>query len=342
MHWLEQKYINLVSPRLRNYKRKSSNLFNFSCPVCGDSTSNSHRARAYIYEKKGNTLFHCHNCGITSNFQNFLKEIDYQLFSEFSMERLKESGKAEAKKDDYEDFIKKMRTPLYIKSGPLHGLKKVSQLSADHFCKKYVASRLIPNPYHAKLFFCPKFFSWVNSFLPDKFSEESVERDEPRLVIPFIKDEKVHALQGRSLAKDSKAKYITIVYDESVPKLYGLDAVDFTKKTYVFEGPIDSMFVPNSIATAGGDLVAAVRDVPKQNLVVVYDNEPRSRETKEKVDRAITNGYNVCVWPSNLEHKDVNEMVKNGLSADFVRYIIDTNTHRDLRAKLALNTWSKA
>jgi hypothetical protein len=76
-------------------------------------------------------------------------------------------------------------------------------------------------------------------------------------------------------------------------------------------------------------------------MVVVYDNEPRSPETKKKLDKAIINGYSVCVWPSNLVHKDVNDMILGGLSADFVRYIIDTNTHNDLRAKLALNTWSK-
>ena len=114
------------------------------------------------------------------------------------------------------------------------------------------------------------------------------------------------------------------------------------KKVYVLEGPIDAMFLPNSIATAGGDLVSTVKDLPNKNMVVVYDNEPRSAETKKKLDKAITNGYNVCIWPSNLEHKDVNDMVMAGLSSDFVRYIIDTNTHRDLKAKLSLNMWSKS
>jgi hypothetical protein len=127
-----------------------------------------------------------------------------------------------------------------------------------------------------------------------------------------------------------------------VPKIYGLDQVESYRKFYVFEGPIDSMFVDNSIATAGGDLVSTVKDLPKKNMVVVYDNEPRSAETKKKLDKAIINGYNVCIWPSNLVHKDVNDMILAGLSADFVRYIIDTNTHSDLKAKLALNMWSKS
>jgi hypothetical protein len=285
-------------------------------------------------------MFHCHNCELTYNFNNFLKNIDFQLYSEFSLEKLKDEKSPQQK--ELEDFTAKMKKPVFLQSGPLKGLKKVSQLSADHPCKVFVANRQIPNPYHAKMFFCPKFFTWSNEIIPGKFDEVSLLYDEPRLLIPFFDKEKnMHAFQGRSLDNKSKTRYITIVNDETTPKVYGLDAVDFDKKTYVFEGPIDSMFVPNSIATAGGDLVSTVKDLPKKNLVVVYDNEPRSVETKKKLDKAIINGYNVCIWPTNLEYKDVNDMILAGLSSDFVRYIIDTNTHKDLRAKLALNMWSK-
>ena len=76
-------------------------------------------------------------------------------------------------------------------------------------------------------------------------------------------------------------------------------------------------------------------------MVICYDNEPRGRETVKKIDKAIINGYNVCIWPSNLDFKDVNDMILGGLSTDFVRYIIDQNTFRDLRAKVALNAWKK-
>jgi hypothetical protein len=286
-------------------------------------------------------MFHCHNCEITYNFNNFLKNLDFQLYSEFSLEKLKHEKSPQQK--DLEDFIEKMKKPVFLKSGPLKSLKKVSQLNADHPCKVFVSNRQIPNPYHAKMFFCPKFFTWANEIIPGKFDDVSLLYDEPRLMIPFFDTEKnMHAFQGRALGGKSKTRYITIVNDETTPKVYGLDSVDFNKKTYVFEGPIDSMFVSNSIATAGGDLVSTVKDLPKKNLVVVYDNEPRSVDTKKKLDKAIINGYNVCIWPSNLEHKDVNDMILAGLSTDFVRYIIDTHTYNDLRAKLALNMWSKA
>ena len=339
MDWLEVKYLNLVSNRLRNYKRKSTNLFNFSCCFCGDSEVDSRKARGYIYNQKGKTLFHCHNCNITYGFDKFLKELDFQVYSDYLLEKLKDVGH---KKTDVHEFANKMKKPVFLKDGPLKRLKKISQLDPNHPCKVYVESRKIPANVHSKLFYCPKFFTWVNDIVPEKFDESAVARDDGRLLIPFIdKNQNMHAFQGRSLDSESKTKYITIVNDETVPKIYGLDTVDFNKRVYVTEGPIDSLFLPNAIATAGGDLVSTVKDLPKKNLVIIYDNEPRSIDTKKKLEKAIINGYTVCIWPGNLEAKDINDMILSGISADFVKYIIDTHSFSDLRAKLELTKWSK-
>jgi hypothetical protein len=255
------------------------------------------------------------------------------------MEKLKDSKSPE--QIDYEAFIDKMKKPVFLKSGPLKGLKKVSQLSPDHRVKKLVDLRKIPTPYHAKLFSCPNFRNFTNSLIPGKFDTDSLQRDETRLLIPFFDQNKnVHAFQGRALGQ-SAVKYITIVLNETIPKVYGLDTANFDHNVYVFEGPIDSMFVPNSIASAGGDLVSAISSFPKDKLVIVYDNEPRSRDTIKKLDKAILQGYNVVIWPENMEHKDINDMVLAGLSSEFITHIMKTNTYRDLSAKLALNRWSK-
>lgn len=273
---------------------------------------------------------------------NFIRTVDQQLYNEFQLEKLQ--NKKTPDQIEYEDFINKMKKPVFMKFGPLKGLKKVSQLSPDHPVKKFVDSRKIPNPYHAKLFCCPNFKQYTNTLLPNKFDEDTIGNDETRLLIPFISaDKNVHAYQGRAIGK-SAVKYITIVLDETIPKVYGLDTVNFKNTVYVVEGPIDSMFINNSIATAGGDLVSAVGSFDseaKSSMVVVYDNEPRSRETIKKLDKAIMQGYNVCIWPDNLEHKDINDMILAGMSSEFIEYIIRQNTYRDLAAKMALTKWSK-
>jgi len=343
MAWLDQKYIGIVGTRLERFKKKSNTLYNFRCPVCGDSDSHKNKARGYIYQKEGKMMFHCHNCGTTLGLPNFLKMVDVNLYNEYQLEKLQDFKDLNQKKtEDFQSMVEKMRKPVFMSSGPLKGLKKVSQLSPDNLIKKLVVDRKIPNPYHAKLFACPNFFSFVNNLVPDKFSSETLARDETRLLIPFLDANKtVHAFQGRSLRSDSKTKYITIVLNDSVPKLFGLDTLNPDRTTYVLEGPIDSMFISNSIATAGGDLISAVKDLKKENLVIVYDNEPRSKETKKKLDKAIYHGYNVCIWPENLEHKDVNDMVIAGMSSDFIEHTIKQNTYKDLSAKLALQKWSK-
>jgi len=343
MSWLEEKYIGLMSGRLRNFKRRGAGRYSFSCPICGDSETDKRKARGNIYTKQGRLMFHCFNCSASASVPNLIKSIDASLYSEYSIERLKEEKSPQ--QVELEEFVMKMKTPVFMSSGPLKGLKKVSQLSPDDPIKKYVDSRRIPNPYHAKMFKCPNFFAWVNEVVPGKFETSALSHDETRLLIPFFNKEKnMHAFQGRSLNPKSRTKYITVVNDETQPKLYGLDSADLSKTTYVMEGPIDSMFIPNSIATAGGDLVSALGDVQssKPSMVIVYDNEPRSIETIKKIDKAILQGFAVCIWPDNLEHKDVNDMVMAGLTSDFIQYIIDQNTVRDLQAKLALQRWRRA
>lgn len=340
MDWLDQKYIGFLGSRLRNFKRKSNNLYNFSCPICGDSHTMKQKARGYVYDKNGKSVYHCHNCGASHSFSYFLKLVADDLYQQYLVEKL---GNTKSKEQtDLELFVSKMKKPVFMKEGPLKGLKKVSQLAPDHPIKVFVDERKIPTIYHSKLFVCPNFMRFSNDLVPDKFSKDALAHDETRLLIPFLDANKsVHAYQGRSLRKNSAVKYITIVLDESVPKIYGLDTVDTGKTIYVLEGPIDSMFVPNAIATAGGDLVSAVKTFDKNKLVIVYDNEPRSKETVKKLDKAIMNGYNVCIWPENLEHKDINDMVIAGLSSEFIAHIIKTNTHKDLSAKLSLQKWSK-
>jgi transcription elongation factor Elf1 len=339
MDWLENKYVNMLSGRLRNFRRKSSRIVNFSCPICGDSESDRKKARGYIYEKKGKALYHCHNCTVTMDVPRFIKTLDGNLYKEFTLEKLK--GNKSPEQIDLESFVDKMKKPVFMTGGILKGLKKVSQLRPDHPAKQLVDSRKIPTQYHSKLFLCPNFKTHTNNFVPNKFA--NTDKDETRLLIPFIDSEKnVHAFQGRAI-RDYGPRYITIVLDETKPKVYGLDTVNVNNKVYVFEGPIDSMFIPNSIATAGGDLISALSgfNCNKSNLVIVYDNEPRNKDTIKKIDKAILNGYNVCIWPENLDYKDVNDMILGGLSSEFIKHIIDTHTYNDLAARLTLTKWRK-
>src|ERR1044072_2028573 len=288
MSWLETKYIGVLSTRLRNFKRKSGTLWNFSCPICGDSQKDKRKARAYIYVKEGKLLFHCHNgCG-TMTVPKFITSVDEFVYNDYVIEKMMENPKQEP------DPILTMKKPKYITDTALNELKKISQLPADHYCKHYVDGRSIPTTFHHKLFYAYRFMAWVNTFIPGKFDSSALKFDRPALVIPFINREgRLHAVQGRFFNGDTR--YVTIVTDESVPKLWGLDRYDRGNKAYILEGPIDAMFLPNAVATAGGVEIATLRYLNLDNSVMVFDNEPRSKETVAKIRKCIKHGLKVGI-----------------------------------------------
>ena len=142
-------------------------------------------------------------------------------------------------------------------------------------------------------------------------------------------------LQGRSI-DPNPVKYITVMFDENAPKIYGLDDVEKSKAVYVTEGPFDSTFIRNAIAMCGAD--ADVSRWGIDNPVYVYDNEPRNREIVNRIGRTIDRGDSVVIFPSSIDDKDINDMV---ISGHDVQKIVECNTYSGLEAKLKFNTWKK-
>lgn len=344
MLWVDTKYINLLSSRLPLFKKREENVWNFRCPVCGDSTKNKFKARGYIHKKKEKFLFYCHNCAASMSLDKFIKLIDPQLHTEYVKENFVESANgAMHSKTIVQQDISRFIQPKFTKYGPLKELKRISQLPSEHGAKKYVEKRKIPHKHHFKLFYTPKFKHFVNTLIPDKFNEESLERDEPRLILPFVDQYgNVFGFQGRSFSKDG-VRYITIMLDREKPKLFGLESADLTKQFYVFEGPIDSLFIDNSIAMAGSDFnnASKIVSIDKSKATVVMDNEPRNQQIVERINTLIDDGYRVCIWPYHIEEKDVNDMILSGMKVEDVKLTIDVNTFSGLEAKLKLATWRK-
>lgn len=343
--WLDSKYLSLVSFRLRNFKRKGS-AWNFSCPYCGDSKTDKRKARGYVYSKKGKLRFHCHNCGVPGvDIPKLIKHLDLGLYDEYVKEKLL-ADPQQQEKSDVQVFAEKMKKPTFIKDTPLKKLKKISQFSPDSVVKKYIDQRKIPTKYHYKLFFCKEFKKWVNTLQPGKFEPDAEGNlhDEPRLVIPFLdKESNLFAIQGRSFRKNTNLRYITIMFDEEKPKLYGLDTIDEKLPIYVVEGPIDSMFLPNCLASAGSDVTTNLNSISedKTKFIIVYDNEPRNKEIVRKIERAIDAGFPVCIWPESLEQKDINDMVMAGMKLRKIVETINESTYTGLEAKLKFQQWKK-
>lgn len=329
MTWLEQKYILLLSNRFDKFKRKSGTLFNFRCPLCGDSQTNKNKSRAYFYEQGGKYRFHCHNCSETMPFERFLKEVDHGMYDHYLKEKMVQTY-GPIPEESYKEYTQTEANNKHLKD-----LTPLLKLPKNHHALRYIQNRLIPREYQEKLYYTPEFKKWTHSVIPEKYTD--IEYDEERVVIPmFNQNRKMFGFQGRSLGKkdDARLRYITIIFDHNHPKIYGLDTVNFNYTFYVFEGPIDSMFVDNAIATAGGKISSELMKiaVDMTKAVVIYDNEPRNTDVVTNVLRAIHGGYKVVIWPNNMKEKDINDLIMSGYSKDSIRDIINQNTFKGLEA----------
>ena len=327
MYYLDKKYVNLISIRFPNFHWKNDDIANARCIFCGDSKRHPNKCRGYFLAKKDGTGYFCHNCNCHMWLSDLLKQLDFNLYKQYIVEKFidKDIQKKFHEPNPNDDF----KPPKFITDSPLKVLKKISQLKYNHPAKQYVIKRRIPNPYHCKLFYCPYFFGWVNSIIPDKFD---VYRDEPRLILPFInKDQNLFGFQGRSFDPKATTKYYTIMLDESMPKVYNLDTVDFSKRTYITEGPIDATFLPNSIAMAGADLTFRNIAVIPENSVMVFDNEPRNKEMIARAEKIIEKGFSIFIWPNSITQKDINEMICDGFSEAEIQQMIDSDRSLDLQ-----------
>ena len=325
MDYIDVKYINLISFRLQKFKKVKNNLYNFRCPLCGDSQRNKTKARGYLYSVKNNSNYKCHNCGVSLSFNNFLKELDLSIHKQYTLEKFKEGYTGKNFTVEEPDF--KFEKPSFSKPTTLDIPK-----AADNPSSKIYLERRKLNPY--KFYYANKFKSWTNSLIKS-FDGDSLKYDEPRIIIPIFYQKKLVGFQGRSLGSN-KIKYITIMIDSEGPKIYGLDDVKKEKTVYVTEGPFDSTFIPNAIALCGAD-----GDLGKWGIsdpVWIYDNEPRNSEIVSRISKTIDKGDKVVIWPSTVKEKDINDMV---LSGHNVINMIESNTYQGLEAKLKFNIWKK-
>ena len=322
MDLVDSKFIGIISPRLQKFKKIKSDLYNFRCPICGDSQKNKSKTRGYLYGVKADVNFRCHNCGASMTLSNFLKTLDPVIHKQYVFERFKDgkTGRGTVVEEPKFDF----KPPQFA---PKVDLPRASENDA---ARLYLEKRLID----PKIFnYTPTFKKWVNTLVPNKFSD--ITYDEPRIIIPLIYENQLIGFQGRALGPNS-VKYITIMLDDDSPKIYGLDKINNEFPVFVTEGPFDSTFVSNSIAMCGAD--GDVRRWGIDDPVWVYDNEPRSKEIVQRISSTIDRGEKVVIWPSNINEKDINDMT---LAGHNVMDVLNSNTYSGLTAQLQFNTWKR-
>ena len=332
--YIDKKYVSLVSTKLERFKQKSEFLWNFRCPICGDSHKNKLKTRGYFYRRKSDLFFQCHNCGTSLSIGNFLKTVDRSLYREYQLERFKNESTGNIAKPD---FSLAKTKPVFNIEKRIH-LPTIASLLERNPAKEYLLKRKIPRERFSDIYYAENFKAFVLKMLPNY---EKTLYDAPRIVFPFYdQDKKLLGFQGRAIG-ESRVKYITIKLDDDFNKIYGLDRVDLSKRVYVVEGPIDSLFLQNSLATMDASLYNISLLLGNHDYVFIHDNEPRNPDIVKQMAKTISHGKNIFIWPQNIEAKDINDWILTGTTSSEIQSIIDRHTFNDLRAKLEFEAWRK-
>jgi len=338
---IDTKYVRLISHRVRNFKQKGDNLFNMSCPFCGDSQKNLSKARGYVFAKGNNLFFKCHNCAVSTNVANLIKHIDADLYKEYTLERYK-SGQTNNSRSTNTVFnipppkfdkIRRKKTFEYAQS--------LGELPSGHFCLEYANKRQIPKRMYDILYFTENYRLFVKTLCPNY--EKEILPD-ARLVIPFYDEyNELIAVSGRALETSARTlRYVTIRTNELDSKLvYGTDRIDLNEPVKIVEGPIDSLFLKNCLASGDANLVLTAKNISAKKIILIFDRQPRNKELCKLMQDAINLDYDIVIWPNNIEGKDINDMIVSGISSDEIERIISSNTFKGIEAQLRFNFWKK-
>lgn len=324
-----------MSSSLQRFKWTRENLANCRCPLCGDSDKSKVKARGYFYQKGNDYFYRCHNCGIGHNIYNMLDRVVPNLCKQYALERytIGENGNSNYKKPTNEELYPFKEK---IEFDTIKNYTPIEELHGNHSCVKYLNQRNIPKNRWVDFGYTSNFGEFAKQFNEDySFSEEK------RLII-FVRDENGNIIgaQGRSFVDNKNIpKYITIRKKDDPKLLFGIDKIKKDLPMTVVEGPIDSIFLPNAVACLGlGKFLDMAENYP--DAIFVVDNEPRNREVVNTLELLIDKNVKVCVYPPNINGKDINEMCKLNGKANVLK-MISENIFRGPKAKLILNYWKK-
>lgn len=335
--WLEEKYIAVVGTQLRHFHRQSRTTYGFRCPFCGDSKLRANKTRGYFFLHKGRYFYKCHNCNVSMSLRSFLRQQAPELFREYQLDVLRQERPvitAPAPKLSGEvPMFGFGKAPLKI------SLPTIASLPDEHLAVQYCRGRQLPTDALNHLYFTDHWTTWIKEM---NWSYALPEDHGPRLILPwFSRQRELLGAQARRIdATGNAGRYVTLKNDTCEDKIYGWDRLDLHKIIYLVEGPLDSWFLPNAVASMDADLLRLhTKYFTGHATVFVWDNEPRNAVIATNLHKTIAAGLPVVIWPTSMKEKDLNDMVRAGYN---VTEIVQQHTFRGLRAELEFLRWRRA
>jgi hypothetical protein len=290
----------------RPFHKKYQNIFNAECPICKEGKSTGRQRRLFYFPNKN--YFYCHNCARSWKPFDWVKEVTHLTVPEILKENskhLQNPKKTSLKIYQHEclkanDFEKTNRDIL-----PEGCVDLTDKTQIDYYKNNSIVQHAYVYCNKRRLFQAANACAKLYVSLDDKIHKN-------RLIIPFFSQEnKIVSYQSRALFENQTPRYLTKFGEKPVFNINNI--VADIPYVFVFEGPIDSMFVKNGVA------LAALSPTHKQleqlkaligyQLIFVFDNDKNNQQTQQRIKKHIKGGSHVFIWPNELSrYKDFNEI----------------------------------
>jgi hypothetical protein len=303
---LPQDYViqALYSYCKRPVYKKYQRVYNAECCVCGEGNSAGRKRRLFYFPD--DRYFYCFNCTRSWSELNWIHEITKKSIPEILRETKSfvPTSQIQNKIQKQNEAVKQIDIPsIPDDSIDICDPKQVEYYKDNKFIKKvidYCQSRRLFNAVNK-----PK--SLYVSF------KDKVHKN--RLILPFYGESgKIESYQSRTLDGDTYPKYLTKYGEKS---LYGENNIDNNiPYIFIFEGPIDAMFVKNGVAIGGSSMTdkqeSFIKKCVDKEIIYVYDNDKNNKEMSKKIKSLIKQNKKLFVWPKELKkYKDINEICCN-------------------------------
>lgn len=272
-----------------------SSYISCRCPICGDSETNKRKKRGYILKGRDVWVYMCHNGDCVANeamkATNFLKLYFPGLYSDYIREVFSTTNKNNkniSKNQYYQDIVKEE----YDEINDTKHFIPIKKGNGKLFDKaiEYCLKRKIPENI------------WKEWFV-------AIDgRYQGRMIIPFFDNiGKIYYYQGRTLT-DQEPKYLNRrAIDEK--ECYNIYNIDKTKPVVICEGPIDAMFIENSIATLGIKFSDKTKKILNEfKSYYLFDND---KDGKKYSKRFLEDEKYVFNWNKFLKDQNILVPVKD-------------------------------
>jgi hypothetical protein len=314
--------------------KKADSHYLAKCPYCKQKGISVREPKFYILTTKGVNVY-CHRCGTRKSFANFLDD-----FSPATLESIKGEMYLGHKKFEPELILETPKPKEVIRATP-EILKELVKVKDSPKAKEYCKGRLFPELVFDEFYFCENYQAFLyNHHL---ISVSPFKKYDPRIIIPYYddKNELTH-IQGRSIDKAERMRYITTTLIENKPKIWGLHRINKQVNINICEGVFDAVFVNNSLAigSAFADLtVLEEKGISLTNVTFCFDHDIMSNEQlKEAAEKYLNMGAKLFIWEKykHFTVKDFNDFIMEGNTLESLNKMIEDNSFSGVIARLKL------